>query len=251
MSMQTLQPPASISTIKTEVARTFGVGVHELENARRARAVARPRQVAMYLAREMTPRSLPEIGRAFGGRDHTTVMHAVRRVEALMACDPKLKATVERLRQETPRVLPEIVSEDLDEAARDARNAAVLHAKKGDGGTVVGPAKDIRAALQETFGERATNRARTAAGEAVELFVGPGRTWSLVGISRDGARASLIVHGENWADIRARKCVRPTVNGPKKRRCLKCGKSVRSTYPGLCESCRRLNRQYGPLAEGA
>lgn len=99
MSMQTLQPPASISTIKTEVARTFGVGVHELENARRARAVARPRQVAMYLAREMTPRSLPEIGRAFGGRDHTTVMHAVKKVEELRERDATFAEDVELLRR--------------------------------------------------------------------------------------------------------------------------------------------------------
>lgn len=251
MSAPVVQPRASISTIKAEVARTFGVGVHELENARRARAVARPRQVAMYLAREMTPRSLPEIGRAFGGRDHSTVLHAVRRVEALMAREPELKATVERLLKETPRAGPEIVSEDLDEAARSARNAAILQAKASEGAAVVGPAKHMRAALRDTFGERAAGKARTAAGEAVELFLGPGRTWSLIGISRDGARARLIVHGENWADVRGRKRARPTAKRPKTRRCLKCGEPVKSDYPGLCRRCRKLNREYGPLAEGA
>ena len=62
-----------------------------MSSARRARAVARPRQVAMYLAKQLTSRSLPEIGRKFGNRDHTTVMHAVQRVGELMARDAELR----------------------------------------------------------------------------------------------------------------------------------------------------------------
>src|SRR5207249_11514021 len=64
-----------------------------------ARAVARPRQVAMYLAKQLTTRSLPEIGRKFGGRDHTTVMHAVRKIEELTRTDPSLAEDVELLRR--------------------------------------------------------------------------------------------------------------------------------------------------------
>jgi len=68
-------------------------------SSRRARAVARPRQIAMYLAKQLTARSLPEIGRKFGGRDHTTVMHAVRKVEELKATDNGFSEDVELLRR--------------------------------------------------------------------------------------------------------------------------------------------------------
>ena len=70
-----------------------------MTSARRARAIARPRQVAMYLAKQLTSRSLPEIGRKFGNRDHTTVMHAVSRIAELMAADPAFAEDVELLRR--------------------------------------------------------------------------------------------------------------------------------------------------------
>jgi chromosomal replication initiator protein len=68
-----------------------------MSSARRSRAVARPRQVAMYLSKQLTSRSLPEIGRAFGGRDHTTVMHAVRKIEELVKTDSAFAEDVELL----------------------------------------------------------------------------------------------------------------------------------------------------------
>jgi chromosomal replication initiator protein len=71
----------------------------EMTSSRRARVVARPRQVAMYLAKQLTSRSLPEIGRKFGGRDHTTVMHAVKKIEELAAIDRALAEDVELLRR--------------------------------------------------------------------------------------------------------------------------------------------------------
>jgi chromosomal replication initiator protein len=70
-----------------------------MQSARRARAVARPRQVAMYLAKQLTPRSLPEIGRKFGGRDHTTVIYAIRKIEELRTGDPSLSEDIETLRR--------------------------------------------------------------------------------------------------------------------------------------------------------
>jgi len=76
-----------IAEIQHAVAQRFGVPMLEMVSERRAQRVARPRQVAMYLSREMTPYSLPAIGKHFGGRDHTTVMHACRRVEELKARD--------------------------------------------------------------------------------------------------------------------------------------------------------------------
>ena len=64
-----------------------------------ARAVARPRQVAMFLSKQLTQRSLPEIGRKFGGRDHTTVMHAVRKIEQLRESDPGIAEDLELLKR--------------------------------------------------------------------------------------------------------------------------------------------------------
>jgi chromosomal replication initiator protein len=89
----------TIDEIQRRVAEHFNIRLGEMTSERRARAVARPRQVAMYLAKQLTTRSLPEIGRKFGGRDHTTVMHAVRKIEELKATDPALAEDVELLRR--------------------------------------------------------------------------------------------------------------------------------------------------------
>ena len=72
--------------------------VAEMFSARRARNIARPRQVAMYLAKTLTALSYPEIGRRFGGRDHTTVMHAVRSIEGLINTDDSINEDVQLLR---------------------------------------------------------------------------------------------------------------------------------------------------------
>jgi chromosomal replication initiator protein len=89
----------TIDEIQRKVAEHFNIRLGEMTSDRRARAVARPRQVAMYLAKQLTTRSLPEIGRKFGGRDHTTVMHAVRKIEELKGTDPSLVEDVELLRR--------------------------------------------------------------------------------------------------------------------------------------------------------
>jgi chromosomal replication initiator protein len=89
----------TIEDIQKKVAEHYSLRMADMLSARRARAVARPRQVAMYLAKQLTPRSLPEIGRKFGGRDHTTVMHAIRRIEELRAVDGVLNEDIELLRR--------------------------------------------------------------------------------------------------------------------------------------------------------
>lgn len=89
----------TIEEIQKRVAEHFNIRLADMHSARRARAVARPRQVAMYLAKQLTSRSLPEIGRKFGGRDHTTVMHAVRKVEELRSTDAGFNEDVELLRR--------------------------------------------------------------------------------------------------------------------------------------------------------
>ncbi len=77
----------TIDEIQRKVAEHYNLRLTDMHSARRSRNVARPRQVAMYLCKKLTTRSLPEIGRKFGGRDHTTVMHAVKKVEELMGED--------------------------------------------------------------------------------------------------------------------------------------------------------------------
>ena len=87
----------TIDEIQKRVAEHYNIRLADMHSARRA--VARPRQVAMYLCKQLTPRSLPEIGRKFGGRDHTTVMHAVRKIEELRASDRAIAEDIELLRR--------------------------------------------------------------------------------------------------------------------------------------------------------
>lgn len=88
-----------IEEIQRIVARHYNVSKQDLLSNRRTRTIVKPRQVAMYLAKMMTPRSLPEIGRRFGGRDHTTVLHAVRKIEDLVGADTKLAQELELLKR--------------------------------------------------------------------------------------------------------------------------------------------------------
>lgn len=89
----------TIDEIQKRVAEHYNIRLTDMSSARRARNVARPRQVAMYLAKQLTQRSLPEIGRRFGNRDHTTVMHACSRIAELMERDTSFAEDVELLRR--------------------------------------------------------------------------------------------------------------------------------------------------------
>lgn len=92
-----LPPRLSIEEIQTAVARHCGVEHLDLISARRTADVVRSRQIAMFLARNLTPNSLPVIGRRFGGRDHTTVLHAVRKIEALRTRDTNLAGDLDAI----------------------------------------------------------------------------------------------------------------------------------------------------------
>ena len=85
----------TVDRIQRAVCEIFSVTPTDMVSKRRARIIARPRQVAMYLCKKLTKRSLPDIGRRFGGRDHTTVMHAVKRIKQLREDDPSFNALVE------------------------------------------------------------------------------------------------------------------------------------------------------------
>jgi Bacterial dnaA protein helix-turn-helix len=87
----------TIAEIQSAVAERFSLPLSEMTSARRSADVARPRQVAMFLAKELTPQSMPEIGRRFGGRDHTTVIHACRQVTKRCAEDDELAGCVRAL----------------------------------------------------------------------------------------------------------------------------------------------------------
>ncbi len=89
----------TIDEIQKRVAEHYNMRIGDMSSARRARAVARPRQVAMFLAKQLTSRSLPEIGKKFGNRDHTTVMHAVSRVTELIETDSGFAEDVDLLRK--------------------------------------------------------------------------------------------------------------------------------------------------------
>jgi chromosomal replication initiator protein len=95
--LRTVEKRVTVDDIQKVVAEHFGLKQADLLCEKRTRAVARPRHAAMYLAKQLTTRSYPDIGRRFGGRDHTTVLHAVKRVEALKAEDPVLAADLDAI----------------------------------------------------------------------------------------------------------------------------------------------------------
>ena len=98
-NVRSARPRITIDEIQRAVCAHYRLDKAEMASKRRVRAIARPRQVAMYLAKELTPRSYPEIGRRFGGRDHSTVIHAVRTVEALRVTDSELDAEIAAIRR--------------------------------------------------------------------------------------------------------------------------------------------------------
>ena len=89
----------TVEEIQRKVSEHYNIRLSDMIGPKRMRTIARPRQIAMYLAKHLTTRSLPEIGRRFGGRDHTTVMHGVRRIEELRVSDSQMSDDIEMLRR--------------------------------------------------------------------------------------------------------------------------------------------------------
>lgn len=89
----------TVEEIQRKVAEHYNIRLSDMIGPKRLRTIARPRQIAMYLAKQMTTRSLPEIGRRFGGRDHTTIMHGVKKVEELRAADTQLAEDLDLLKR--------------------------------------------------------------------------------------------------------------------------------------------------------
>ena len=98
--VQGLEPRRiKIEDILRIISRHFGVSKGDLLSQRRHRSVVWPRQIGMYLAKQLTARSLPEIGRRFGNRDHTTVLHAIRKIQGQITDSPRLKDEIEDLKK--------------------------------------------------------------------------------------------------------------------------------------------------------
>lgn len=93
----------TVTIIGKLTAKYFGISYEELIGPRRFRPIVRPRQLAMYLAKEFTPASYPEIARRFGGRDHTTAMHAWRVIPGIMERDPQLYADCQMIKEAISR----------------------------------------------------------------------------------------------------------------------------------------------------
>jgi len=89
----------TVESIQNLVASHFNLGIGELLSPRRSRSLARPRQIAMYLAKQLTTNSLPDIGRKFSNRDHTTVIHAVKKIDELIKKDSEIKESVNEIKK--------------------------------------------------------------------------------------------------------------------------------------------------------
>ena len=89
----------SVESIQNIVASYFNLNIQEMLSPRRSRSLARPRQIAMYLAKQYTTNSLPDIGRKFSNRDHTTVIHAVKKIDELLKKDDEIKQSVSEIKK--------------------------------------------------------------------------------------------------------------------------------------------------------
>ena len=94
----------TLEDVQEVVANRFNVKISELKSKRRTKTLVNPRQIAMFLCRELTDYSYPEIGREFGGKDHTTIIHACRQIEKALDKDATLRTTIESLRDEISKV---------------------------------------------------------------------------------------------------------------------------------------------------
>ena len=93
-------PPVSIESVQKVVATHFSVRIADLKGPRRHQGISRPRMIAMYLSRQLTGASFPEIGLRFGGKDHSTVINACKRIDSIQSDDRELRATVDTLRRQ-------------------------------------------------------------------------------------------------------------------------------------------------------
>ena len=228
----------TIKSIQKRVAQEFGVRVTEMKSERRARRVSHPRQVAMYLCHRLTSQSYPAIGGAFGGRDHTTVMHAKGAVEERMERDPELRKIVRALERELGhQIRATTAKHDLSQIQLEAASAATRDFKNGEFSELAGRAEDLATALQETFNELPAAAGQIHDGRDITLFASETGTWTIM--VTEHQTATLVMHGEAWGDKeRVLTPLRPDVaalksrdadDAPRSRKCITCGYSLQIT----------------------
>ena len=239
----------TVQAIKCHVAKSFGIPRNSMEGAQRNRQIARPRQVAMFMAASLTQHSYPEIGRMFGGRDHTTVMHAVRKIRELMEINPDFADRVKEVQSAiaaSPTSAPGAATADLEEAARQACKAAVRRAKTEMGAGVSGKPDTLRRTLLEAFGERTAFTGMTRDGHGVELLVSAKGAWSMIEVAADGECARMIVSGY---ELQSPEPTTPPAAPPAppaaypcRDRCMRCRKTFTRTSVGHrhCTDCRNF-----------
>lgn len=247
---------ASISLIKRYVADGFGVPVASLSDPSRLRKYARPRQVAMYFGRKMTVLSTAGIGRAFGGRDHTTVMHSVKKVAELMAQDPDFRRQVEDVRSGIEAALEdaELAEIDLRNLQGDDRRAALRQVKRTPGGRAIGSYRQMLHDLNREFGEKLVHGAADAFGSEIKFLVSENGTWSMLSLfTSDGLNARLVTFGEGWKDfgrgLGVKRLTTPAArNEVKKRPCNMCQETFLSRHYGerTCPKCKLTKEWRNP-----
>ena len=144
----------TLREIQSTVARHYGVSVIDLCSDRRARKVVWPRHVAMYLGRELTAHSLPSIGRAFGGRDHTTVMHGIGRVESRMADSAPVAEEVAELCKSIVRANGSAAAPRLGHAEMLDRLRELLNMRHAAKTQLAGIEREIADVLREAGWEK-------------------------------------------------------------------------------------------------
>lgn len=182
----------TIGQIQLRVASHFGFTVAELRGRRRFRRVSGARAIALYLAREITGASYPEIGQRFGGMDHTTIMHACRRCREAMAADPVLRGMVLGLRDQVAMNLPDVVG---------VARAMHLTFQPGPPRVTIAGA-DPWSSVKPRIGPlelAACLKVASKMGVPRPLMVASGTLWVIV---PEAARAAWArVHGPTWHDL--------------------------------------------------
>lgn len=92
------KPPAYVNDVLAFIVKRFGITLLDMTSERRTANLVKPRQIAMWLAKDITKRSLPYIGTRMGGRDHTTILHGIRKIERLRECDPTMREETDQIK---------------------------------------------------------------------------------------------------------------------------------------------------------
>ena len=243
-------PLKAVGIVKRYIAVLAGVSIEEIEGPGRTRVLVHARQAAMYLSRELTARSLTEIGGLFGNRDHSTVAHAVKAVEKRMSGDPDLARRLADYRAELGSIMAtgDASPESLEEVVLNAEETAVRRAKTEPGRPLAARSRNLRNALLRHYGETVVARGDARDGGGAELLVSDQGTWSIIGL--DGPMARLVAAGTGWREVAPGGAVvsafpLPGNNDPKERVCLKCQNLFPSWGPGnqTCPTCVRKNEK--------